>query len=290
MTGKGRRRLDCALRAAVAGCAALCMASVGAISCYLLLSGLPALREIGLIRFLFGGVWAPGDGRYGIFAMLLSSLAACFGALLVSAPLALMGAAFAVAVAPPSISRAVLGLARLLAGLPSVVFGLLGMMVVVPALGRVFPEKTAQNGGATLLAAILVLAAVVLPSMLVSLAHALDEAGGRVRGASDALGALPMQTLFEAQIPAARTQSLGVFGMGAQRALGEAMAVLLVSGNVANMPSLFSSARLLAAGMVLEMGYAVGTHRTALFAMGLMLLGLTLLTGGLLRVFGGRKE
>lgn len=285
-----RARRDRALLRAVrlsAGCA---LAAVCAIAAYLTLAGLPALAEIGPLRFLLGGEWAPGDARYGILSMLLSSLAASLGAVALAAPISLMGAVFLLRLAPAPLTALLLGGARLLAGLPSVIYGLLGMTMAVPAIAALFPRQTAHNGGATLLAAVLVLASVVLPGLLLASAQALGDLDPSLSDASAALGARGMQTIFMLELPASRPGVWRGRALGAQRAVGEAMAVLLVSGNVANMPGLFESVRLLPAGMVLEMGYAAGLHRMALFSMGLILLSLTLLTSGLLGLLGGEKR
>ncbi|PWM26613.1 MAG: hypothetical protein DBX44_00145 [Oscillospiraceae bacterium] len=263
----------------VAVCGAGGSAAVGAVLLFLLMGALPALQSQGLLQMLGEIGWEPQAGRYGLAAMILATAISSFGAASLATPVALAAAAFARNLLPPAVRRLFRALLELLSGLPSVMFGLLGLLLLLPALVQIFPGPMATSGGATLLAAMLVLAALLLPSSTLSLLGQLDSAGKQVDRPSRALGASPMQTVFRLQIPTARDGIMGVWVSGMRRAAAEGIAVLLVSGNVARLPSLFSGVRTLASGMLLEMGYASGIHRAALFTMALLLLIVSLLTG-----------
>lgn len=256
-------------------CAALgFMAAIGIVA-FLLMGALPALRQLGA-GFMLKTRWLPQQGEYGVLAMLACSATACCGAVVLALPLALLGAACVKNLFPRTVKRVVRQLGLILCGLPSVIFGLLGLTVLMPWLLRLMPQRMAQSGGASLFTVILVLAAMLLPNLFIGCLDALEQAGKKVDDASLALGATVTQTVFFAQLPAIRCQMVKNGAAGVQRALCEAMAVLLVSGNVVRMPALFKSSRLLAPGMVLEMGYAEGVHRAALFCIGLVLLALAL--------------
>ena len=229
---------------------------------------------------LLSPVWEPSLGRFGLLAMFCATIAVSIGAVLLGLPVALFSAAFAQNLLPRWLRPAFVGLLELMSGLPSVLFGLVGLMTLLPALSRMFPAKMAASGGATLLAAILVLAAMMLPELTLALLGDLREAEKQVGPSSRALGATPMQTVFRAQLPAAGVKITAAGLGGIRRAAAEGIAVLLVSGNVARFPSLFSGTRTLASGMILEMGYASGIHRSALFAAALLLLFVALLPGG----------
>ncbi len=277
-----RRARSCLFDAAVYLCAVLGFLAAVGIVIFLIMGALPALRQLG-VAFIFKARWSPQQGEYGIMAMLACSAAACFGAVALALPPALLGAACAKNMLPVVLKGGARQLALILCGLPSVIFGLLGLTVLMPQLLRLLPRQMAQSGGASLFTVILVLAVMLLPHLFVGCLSALEQAGARVDDASLALGASVTQTVFCAELPAVRRQVVKNGAAGVGRALCEAMAVLLVSGNVVRMPALFKSARLLAPGMVLEMGYAGGVHRGALFAIGLVLLAFALLSEGLLK-------
>ncbi|HWP51371.1 MAG TPA: phosphate ABC transporter permease subunit PstC, partial [Clostridia bacterium] len=251
--------------------AALGIITAVGIVIFLMLGALPALLQLGA-EFMFKTHWSPQQGQYGIMSMLACSAAACFSAVALALPVALLGAACAKNLFPSELKSAVRQLGLVLCGLPTVIFGLLGLTVVMPWLLRVMPRQMAKSGGASLFTVIVVLAVMLLPTLFISCLDALEQAGKAVDAASLALGATVTQTVFCAELPAIRRQILKNGAAGIQRALCEAMAVLMVSGNVVRMPALFKSARLLASGMVLEMGYASGVHRGALFTIGLVLL------------------
>ena len=266
-----RRAKSCLFDTAVHLFAALGIITAANIVVFLMLGALPALRQLG-VGFIFKIRWSPQQGEYGIMAMLACSAVACCSAVALALPLSLLGAACTKNLFPGGLKSAARQLGLVLCGLPTVIFGLLGLAVLMPWLLRVMPRQMAQSGGASLFTVIVVLAVMLLPTLFISCLDALEQAGKAVDAASLALGATVTQTVFCAELPAIRRQILKNATAGVQRALCEAMAVLLVSGNVVRMPALFKSARLLASGMVLEMGYASGVHRGALFTIGLVLL------------------
>ena len=276
-----RRARACLFDAAVHLFALLVMIAAVSIAAFLLMGALPALRQLGA-GFIFKIRWSPQQGEYGIMAMLACSAAACCGAVALALPVALLGAAGTKSLFPRALKSAARQLGLVLCGLPSVIFGLLGLTVLMPWLLKLLPRQMAQSGGASLFTVILVLAAMLLPALFIGCLDALEQTGDKVDAASLALGATVTQTVFCAELPSIKRQIVKNGTMGVQRALCEAMAVLLVSGNVVRMPALFKSARLLASGMVLEMGYAGGVHRGALFAIGLVLLAFALLSQRLL--------
>lgn len=279
---RGRRVQSCFFDAAVYLFAALGIVVAVSLVAFLVIGAMPAIRQLGA-GFIFKTRWSPQRGEYGVMAMLACSAVACCGAVALALPLALLGAACVKNLFPKSIKNVVRQLGMVLCGLPSVIFGLLGLTVLMPWLLKVMPRQMAQSGGASLFTVILVLAVMLLPNLFIGCLDSLERAGETVDAASLALGATVTQTVFCAELPAIRRQIVKNGTAGIQRALCEAMAVLLVSGNVVRMPALFKSARLLASGMVLEMGYASGVHRGALFAIGLVLLAFALLSERLLK-------
>lgn len=241
------------------------------ISVYLIVSGVPAIREIGLWNFLFGDTWAStaAQPQFGILPFLLTSIYGTAGAILLGVPVGLMTAVFLSKVAPPRIAALVRPAVNLLAGIPSVVYGLVGMIFLVPAIRSIFQLKD----GASLLAAILVLAVMILPSVISVSETALNAVPREYEEASLALGATHIETVFRVSVPAASSGIAAAVVLGIGRAIGEAMAVMMVAGNVANMPSLFSSVRFLTTAVASEMSYAaVGSlQRQALFSIALVL-------------------
>jgi phosphate transport system permease protein len=234
------------------------------------MAGLPAIGEIGVSEFLFGDTWAPQQEQYGILPFWLTSVAATGGALLIGAPLGVLTAVFLVKTAPGRLASALRVAVSLLAGIPSVVYGLVGLVVLVPAIQRGF----GLSSGANLLAAILVLSVMILPSVVGVTETALRAVPREYEEASLALGATEMETVFRVSLPAARSGVATAVVLGVGRALGEAMAVIMVSGNVANLPgSLFTPVRLLTTAIASEMNYAPAGSlwRQALFSIGLVL-------------------
>jgi len=250
-------------------CGMISILAVLGISLYLIISGLPAIREIGLKSFLLGQVWqsTATDPKFGILPFILSSIAATFGAIIIGIPIGLLMSVFLSKIAGAKLSSVVRPAVDLLAGIPSVVYGLVGMIVLVPAVMSVFHLRS----GSTLFAAIIVLAVMILPSIVSVSETALNAVPKKFEEASLALGATKIETIFKVSIPAARSGIAAGVVLGIGRAIGEAMAVIMVSGNVANMPKLFESVRFMTTAIVSEMSYASGLQRQALFSIGLVL-------------------
>ncbi len=245
------------------------VACVLLISVYLIASGIPAIREIGLFEFLFGTRWAStaADPSYGILPFILTSVYGTAGAIVLGVPAGFMTAVWISKSAPLRVRKIVESMVDLLAGIPSVVYGLVGMMVLVPMIRRVFNVPD----GASLLAAILVLAIMILPSIIKVSVTALDAVPSEYEDASRALGATDTETWFRVSVPAAASGIASAVVLGVGRAIGEAMAVMMVAGNVANMPSLFQSVRFLTTAVASEMSYSSGLQRQALFSIALVL-------------------
>ena len=252
-------------------CGIVAVAFVLFISIYLIVSGLPAIREIGLVKFLLGRVWDPTNtttgAQYGILAFILSSVYGTAGAIVVGVPVGLMTAVFLAKVAPPRLTAVVRPAVDLLAGIPSVVYGLVGMIVLVPAVREWFHLPD----GASLFAAILVLAVMILPSIISVSETALKAVPPEYEEASLGLGATWIETVFRVSVPAASSGIAASVVLGIGRAIGEAMAILMVAGNVANMPSLFNSVKFLTTAVASEMSYSAGLQRQALFSIALVL-------------------
>ncbi len=250
--------------------ACVSVAGVLLITIYVFATGAPAIAEIGLGPFLFGAVWNAGRNQFGILALILSSISATFGSIVLGVPVGILTAVFLAETAPPFIARLVRPAVELLAGIPSVVYGFFGMLVIVPAI-RDFPLFRGRTIGDSLLAAVLILAIMILPTIVSVTETSLRAVPQAYREASLALGATPTATIFKVTIPAAKSGILAGVILGVGRAIGETMAVVMVAGNVANMPSLLGTVRLLTTGIAMEMSYASGLHREALFAIGLIL-------------------
>lgn len=239
------------------------------ISIYLIAAGLPAIREIGLVDFLFGKTWAStaAEPKFGILPFILTSIYGTAGAILIGVPVGFMTAVFLAKVAPRSLAGLVRPAVDLLAGIPSVVYGLVGMIILVPAIRTAF----GLADGACLLAAIVVLAIMILPSIISVSETALNAVPKEYEEASLALGATEIETYFRVSVPAAKSGITASIVLGIGRAIGEAMAVMMVAGNVANMPSIFQSVRFLTTAVASEMSYSSGLQRQALFSIALVL-------------------
>ncbi len=265
-------------------CGFVAVAFVLLIMVYLVGSGIPAIREIGVVDFLFGAVWDPTnktEPRFGILALMLTSACAAVGAAVLGVPVAFLAALFQAKAAPAPLGRIIRGGVKLLAGIPSVVYGLVGMMVLVPGIREIFHLPD----GASLLAAMIVLAIMILPSIIKVSITALDAVPKEYEDASLALGATPEETWFRVSVPAAKSGIATAVVLGVGRAIGEAMAVMMVSGNVANMPSLFESVRFLTTAVSSGMGYADGLYREALFSIALVLFLFIMLINATLNFF-----
>lgn len=259
------------------------------ISVYLIAAGLPAIGEIGLFNFLFGQSWGPTEAepKFGILPFILSSVYGTAGALLIGVPVGFFTAVYLAKLAPPKVRSAVGGAISMLAGIPSVVYGLVGMLILVPGIRTVFDVPD----GASLLAAIIVLSVMVLPSIINVSMTALEAVPREYEEASLALGANPVETYMRVSVPAAKSGIVTAVVLGVGRALGEAMAVMMVSGNVPNMPSLFQSVRFLTTAVASEMSYSSGLQRKALFSIALVLFLFIMLINAALNLFlKGRKE
>ena len=239
------------------------------ITVYLIISGIPAIRQIGLFDFLFGTKWAStnAEPEFRILPFILTSVYGTAGAILLGVPVGFLTAVYLSKAAPPKVKSIMETAVSLLAGIPSVVYGLVGMMVLVPLIRNVFHVPD----GASLLAAIIVLAIMILPSIIKVSITALDAVPSEYEDASLALGATPIETYFRVAVPAAKSGIAAAVVLGVGRAIGEAMAVMMVAGNVANMPSLFQSVRFLTTAVASEMSYSSGLQRQALFSIALVL-------------------
>ena len=258
------------------------------ITVYLVISGIPAIREIGLARFLFGRVWAStaAQPQYGILPFILTSVYGTAGAMLIGVPVGFLTAVYLAKLAPRRIKAVLSAAISLLAGIPSVVYGLVGMLILVPGIRKVFSVPD----GASLLAAMIVLAVMILPSIVKVSMTALEAVPREYEDASLALGATPVETYFRVSVPAAKSGIAAAVVLGVGRAIGEAMAVMMVSGNVPNMPKLFESVRFLTTAVASEMSYSSGLQRQALFSIALVLFLFIMLINALLNFFLKRSK
>ena len=239
------------------------------ITLYLIIAGIPAIRKIGIWDFLFNTKWAStaSEPSYGILPFILTSVYGTAGAIILGVPVGFLTSVYLAKLAPAKIRTIVSGAVSLLAGIPSVVYGLVGMMVLVPGIRKLFHIPD----GASLFAAIIVLAIMILPSIINVSITALEAVPKEYEDASLALGATPVETYFRVSVPAAKSGIAAAVVLGVGRAIGEAMAVMMVSGNAPNMPELFGSVRFLTTAVASEMSYSSGLQRQALFSIALVL-------------------
>ena len=258
------------------------------ITVYLIVSGLPAISKIGLGKFLFGSEWAStaAEAKFGILPFILTSVYGTCGAILIGVPVGFLTAVFLSKMAPKKLRTVMESAVSLLAGIPSVVYGLVGMLVLVPGIRKLFHVPD----GASLLAAIIVLAIMILPSIIKVSVNALDAVPKEYEDASLALGATPVETWFRVSAPAAKSGIAAAVVLGVGRAIGEAMAVMMVSGNAPNMPSLYESVRFLTTAVASEMSYASGLQRQALFSIALVLFVFIMLINAALNFFLKHKK
>ena len=267
----------------------LTVACVLLITVYLVIAGLPAIRQIGLWAFLTGREWGPtkSDPRYGILPIILTSIYGTAGAIVLGVPIGFLTAVYLSKLAPKRVRTVVTAAVELLAGIPSVVYGLVGMLVLVPGIRKLFGIPD----GSGLLAAIIVLAVMVLPSIIRVSITALEAVPPEYEQASLALGATQIETAMRVSVPAAKSGIAAAVVLGVGRAIGEAMAIMMVAGNVVNMPLLFSSVRFLTSAVVSEMSYAPeGLHRQALFSIALVLFFFIMLINAALNFFLKHKK
>lgn len=253
------------------------------ITVYLIIAGIPAIKEIGLAEFLFGKTWAStaAEPSFGILPFILTSIYGTAGAIALGVPIAFLTAVYLSKVAPPKVRSVMQSAVSLLAGIPSVVYGLVGMLILVPGIQKLFH----LSDGSGLLAAIIVLAIMILPSIVKVSMTALDAVPKEYEDASLALGATPVETYFKVSVPAAKSGIAAAVVLGVGRAIGEAMAVMMVSGNVPNMPKLFQSVRFLTTAVASEMSYSNGLQRQALFSVALVLFLFIMLINATLNLF-----
>ena len=257
------------------------------ITVYLVISGLPAIRKIGLIPFLFGKTWAStaAEPSFGILPFLLTSVYGTAGAILIGVPIGFLTAVYIAKIAPPAVKSVVQTAVSMLAGIPSVVYGLVGMLVLVPGIRKIFHVPD----GASLLAAIVVLSIMILPSIIKVSVTALEAVPKEYEDASLALGATPVETYFRVSVPAAKSGIAASVVLGVGRAIGEAMAVMMVAGNAPNMPGLFESVRFLTTAVASEMSYSSGLQQQALFSIALVLFLFIMLINAALNFFLKRE-
>ena len=255
------------------------------ITIYLIISGIPAIRKIGLFKFLFGTEWSPtaSEPSYGILPFILTSIYGTSGAVLIGVPIGFLTAVYLAKLANPKLKAIIEAAVSMLAGIPSVVYGLVGMIILVPAVRELFNIPD----GSGLFSAIIILAVMILPSIIKVSLNALEAVPKEYEDASLALGATPVETYFRVSVPAAKSGIAAAVVLGVGRAIGEAMAVMMVAGNVPNMPSLFQSVRFLTTAVASEMSYAAdgSLQRQALFSIALVLFLFIMLTGAVLNFF-----
>ncbi|WP_395150364.1 phosphate ABC transporter permease subunit PstC [uncultured Allofournierella sp.] len=271
-------------------CGMVSIAAVALITLYMIWAGLPAIIQVGPVDFLLGTVWksTAAEPQFGILPFILTSVWGMIGALLLGVPVGVLTAVFLSKLAPAKLANAVRPAVELLAGIPSVVYGLIGMIVLVPAVMDFFKLKS----GSTLFSAILVLTIMVLPNIISVSETALRAVPREYEEASLGLGATWIETVFKVSIPAAKSGIVAGIVLGAGRAVGEAMAVMMVAGNVANMPGLFKSVRFLTTAVASEMSYAAegSLQKQALFSIGLILFLFIMLINWALHTFLKRGE
>lgn len=259
------------------------------ITVYLIISGIPAIQKIGLVPFLTSKVWSStsAEPKYGILPFILTSVYGTAGAIVLGVPIGFLTAVYLSKVAPKKVRTVLEAAVSLLAGIPSVVYGLVGMLVLVPAIRKTFHLPD----GASLFAAIIVLAVMILPSIIKVSVTALEAVPHEYEDASLALGATEVETYFRVSVPAAKSGIAAAVVLGVGRAIGEAMAVMMVSGNAPNMPgSIFESVRFLTTAVASEMSYSSGLQRQALFSIALVLYLFILLINAALNFFLKRDK
>ena len=255
------------------------------ITIYLVISGIPAIRKIGVLKFLFGKKWAStaAQPQYGILPFILTSIYGTAGAIVIGVPVGFLAAVYLSKIAPPKVKTFIETAVSLLAGIPSVVYGLVGMMVLVPGIRTLFHIPD----GASLFAAIIVLAIMILPSIIKVSLTALEAVPKEYEDASLALGATPVETYFRVSVPAAKSGIAAAVVLGVGRAIGEAMAIMMVAGNAPNMPGMFQSVRFLTTAVASEMSYAAdgSLQKQALFSIALVLFLFIMLINAVLNFF-----
>lgn len=269
-------------------CGLLAVFFVILITGFLIVSGLPAIREIGIVKFLFGTEWAStaATPSYGILPFILTSVYGSIGSIIIGVPIGIMCAVFIASSPNKRVAGVVRSSVDLLSGIPSVVYGLVGMIIVVPFVREVFNLPD----GANLFTAIIVLSVMILPSVISVSETAIRAVPREYEEASLALGATKTETIFKVIVPSAKSGILTAVVLGIGRSIGEAMAVMMVSGNVANMPGLFKSVRFLTTAVASEMSYSSGLQREALFSIALVLFVFVLLINIVLNIIAKKER
>jgi phosphate transport system permease protein len=267
-------------------CATISVLAIGTITFYILYSGTPAIFKIGFFNFILGSKWSPEQNLYGILPMIITSIVASGLAVAAGSAIGLMTSVFLAELAPKWLAAIIRPCVELLAGIPSIVYGYFGLVVIVPLISEFF-----GGAGNSLLAVIIILAVMILPTIISISLTSLKAVPLAYKEGSLALGASHIQTIFKTIVPAARSGILAAIVLGVGRAIGETMAVILVAGNTPHLPSsLLDSVRTLTINIAFEMSYATGLHREALFATGVVLfviiMGLNLILTAILK----RKE
>lgn len=280
-------------------CAFFAVLAVFSITLYMIISGTPAIFEVGLKDIIFGTVWKPtaAEPSYGILYVIMTSIIGTISAILIGVPIGLLTAVFLAETAPKRLAGIVKPAVELLAGIPSVVYGLLGILILNPFIYKIemamFKDSPTHQftGGSNLISAVLVLAIMILPTVINISESALKAVPTHYKSASLALGATHIQTIFKVILPAAKSGIMTAVVLGVGRAIGEAMAISLVAGNGANLPLPFNSVRFLTTAVVSEMSYSADTHKRVLFTIGLVLFAFIMLINlALSKVMRGGKD
>lgn len=280
-------------------CAFFAVLAVFSITLYMILNGTPSLFKVGIKEILFESTWAPtaAEPQYGIWYVILTSIVGTACAVLLGVPIGVLTAVFIAEVAPKKLAAVVKPAVELLAGIPSVIYGLLGIMILNPLMYKlelaVFKGSTTHQytGGSNLISAIIVLAIMILPTVINISESAIRAVSREMRSASLALGASKIQTIFKVVLPVAKSGIMSAVVLGVGRAIGEAMAITLVSGGAVNMPLPFNSVRFLTTAIVAEMGYAADQHREVLFTIGLILFAFIMLVNtAFAKLMTGNKQ
>ena len=296
---KSKALLEEVMKSLFLVCAFFAVLAVFSITLYMILNGTPALFKVGLAEILFETEWAPtaAEPEYGILYVILTSIVGTTCAVLIGVPIGLLTAVFIAEVAPKRLAAIVKPAVELLAGIPSVIYGLLGIMILNPLMYKleliVFKDSETHQftGGSNLLSAIIVLAIMILPTVINISESAIRAVPRDLRSASLALGASKIQTIFKVVLPVAKSGIISAIVLGVGRAIGEAMAITLVSGSAVNIPLPFHSVRFLTTAIVAEMGYAADQHREVLFTIGLILFAFIMLVNtAFAKILNGKES
>lgn len=286
---KNQKKVERCIEAAFFICAFFAVFSVAFIAFYILSRGIPAIKQIGLIDFIFGRMWEPTGEFFGIWNMIVGSIYATFGAVIIGLPIGLFTAVFLAELAPPNLAKIMRTAINLLAGIPSVVYGFFGLVVIVPFIDKIF-----GGGGNSLLATVIILSIMILPTIINLSETSIRAVPRHYKEGSLGLGATHIETIFKVILPAAKSGILASVVLGIGRAVGETMAVILVSGNTPLIPhSIFERLRTMTATIAMEMSYSSGLHQEALFAIGVVLFIFIMILNLMLNYFtskiGGEK-